>query len=127
MSFVPQSLTTPPSTPGSVDLAALAPIALAFLDGGYDTVKQSIRTWAKDDPFDALIATVVGGGIAFWLAERETNPNCATPYDAILYASTALSVGYDNLFPTTPAGHTIASFIQTFGPALANAAFDPPA
>lgn len=109
----------------------LLPVALGLYalegTGGYDELKSAIRTWAKKDPIDALVAVVVGGGIAFYHAEKATNANCTTPWDGILYMSTALSVGYDNLFPTTPVGHALATFAQTFGPALANGALDAPA
>src|SRR5204863_2485918 len=115
---------------GLGELVPLLPVALGLLaadDGQYTSLKRDLRRWAKDDPIDALAATVLGGGIAFYLAERERNPACATPWDGILYVATCLSVGYDNLFPTTPTGHAIASLVQTFGPALANMAFDAPA
>ncbi len=116
--------------PAHEQLGALLPYALAFLamDGQeYASLKQGLRTWAKDDPIDALLATVVGGGVAFYLAEHEGNPNCPTVWDGILYMATCLSVGYDNNFPTTPVGHSIASMVQTFGPALSGMAFDEPA
>lgn len=114
------------------EFGGLLPIALglyALKDSSEDfaTMKSELRAWAKQDPIDALIATVFGGGVAFYLAERETNPNCAHAWDGILYMSTALSVGYDNLFPTTPIGHALAVFAQTFGPALSGMALDPPA
>ena len=111
-------------------LAELAPLALAFLSADaadFTAIKSGIRSWAKEDPIDALFATVVGGGLAFYLAEKDTNPNCLTPWDGVLYMATALSVGYDNLFPTTPTGHALATFVQTFGPALSGAALDAPA
>ncbi len=105
-----------------------APIALQFLTGeGYGDLKTELRTWAKRDPIDALLAAVLGGGLAFYLAEKDTNPKCKTPWDGVLYIATSLSVGYDNLFPTTPAGHALATFIQTFGPSLAANALEPPA
>ncbi|HEX7841056.1 MAG TPA: ion channel, partial [Kofleriaceae bacterium] len=113
-----------------LDLVKLLPIALGLLageDDPYPQLKQGLRRWAKEDPIDALAVTVLGGGIAFYLAERDTNPGCATPWDGILYMATCLSVGYDNLFPTTPAGHALASLVQTFGPALSGMAFDAPA
>jgi hypothetical protein len=106
------------------------PLALGLLAAEgtqYAALKQDLRRWAKDDPIDALVTTVLGGGLAFYLAERDGNPNCATPWDGILYIATCLSVGYDNLFPTTPTGHMLASLVQTFGPALADMAFDAPA
>ena len=114
------------------EFGGLLPIALgvyALKDSSDDfaTMKSELRAWAKKDPIDALIATVFGGGLAFYLAERDTNANCTMPWDGILYMSTALSVGYDNLFPTTPIGHALATFAQTFGPGLANAALEPPA
>jgi voltage-gated potassium channel len=113
------------------ELGTLVPIALGLVSmhdkESFGELKAELRTWAKRDPIDALIATVIGGGLAFYYAEHKTNPNCSTPWDGILYMSTALSVGYDNLFPTTPAGHALATFAQTFGPALANAALEPPA
>lgn len=116
--------------PGGADLVGLLPIALGLLaaeDGQYASLKADLRRWAKEDPIDALVATVLGGGIAFYLAERDTNPGCAKPWDAILYIATCLSVGYDNLFPTTPIGHMLASLVQSFGPALSGMAFDAPA
>ena len=109
----------------------LMPVAIglyAFKDSpDFKELSQGIRAWAKRDPMDALFTTVFGGGLAFYLAERDTNANCTTAWDGILYMSTALSVGYDNTFPTTPTGHALATFAQTFGPSLANAALDPPA
>jgi len=112
------------------ELVSLLPIALGLLASHgteYASLKQDLRCWAKEDPLDALVATVLGGGLAFYLAEHERNPGCATPWDGILYIATCLSVGYDNLFPITPTGHALASLVQTLGPALANMAFDPPA
>ena len=110
------------------NLVPLVPYALAFLaNDGYASIKQELRRWAQDDPLDALVAVVLGGGLAFYVAERDTNPACKSPWDGILYMSTALSVGYDNLFPTTSAGHALATFVQTLGPSLANAALEPPA
>jgi hypothetical protein len=112
------------------ELVKLLPIALGLLaadDGAYAQLKRALRAWAKDDPIDALVATVLGGGVAFYLAEHEHNPACQAPWDGILYMATCLSVGYDNLFPVTPTGHALASLVQTFGPALSGMAFDPPA
>src|SRR6185295_11113913 len=113
-------------------LLKLAPFALALLGTDdpaamFASLEQDVRRFAKDDPVDALLVTVVGGGIAFYLAERDSNPACRSPWDGILYLATCLSVGYDNLFPTTTTGHALASAVQTFGPALANMAFDAPA
>jgi hypothetical protein len=122
----------PSSSPGRASgIEAIIPVALAFLaqdpEFGYASMKSDLRSWAKQDPLDALFVTVVGGGLAFYLAEREHNAACQNPWDGILYMATALSVGYDNLFPTTATGHALASFVQTIGPALSGMALDEPA
>ena len=68
--------------------------------------------------------------IALGLIDGEAgryNPGCRTPWDGILDIATCLSVGYDSVFPTTPAGHGLAAPVGSFGPALAGMAFDPPA
>jgi voltage-gated potassium channel len=128
-----KSVNDPGSSPSTgFDLVKVLPLALGlFNDLGpgsdYALAKTKIRAWAKEDPIDALAAVVIGGGLAFYLAERDTNPGCKNPWDGILYMSTALSVGYDNLFPTTVAGHALATFAQTFGPSLADNALEPPA
>jgi hypothetical protein len=112
------------------ELVALLPVALGLLAShgeAYAELKQDLRRWAKDDPIDALLAAVLGGGLAFYLAEHERNPSCATPWDGILYMATCLTVGYDTVYPVTPTGHALASLVQTFGPALANMALDAPA
>ena len=121
--------STSPGESQLADLAPLIPVALGLLGEGDDLakLKTGLRVWAKKDPIDALLATVLGGGIAFYLAERGTNPGCRNPWDGILYMATALSVGYDNLFPTTTAGHALATFVQTFGPSLAANALEEPA
>ena len=133
MAFIEKSSANDPtSSPGETQLADLLPLipaALAMFDGADDfsALKRGLRAWAKNDPLDALFATVLGGGLAFYVAERDTNPACKNPWDGILYMATALSVGYDNLFPTTATGHALATFVQSVGPSLAAGAFDTPA
>jgi hypothetical protein len=112
-------------------LAPFAPIALALLAGDepaekYREVKQALRQFVDDDPMDAMVAAVLGGGLAFYLAERETNPGCTTPWDGMLFAATCLSGGCDPQAPTTPAGHAVATLIQTFGLGLSVKAYDAP-
>jgi hypothetical protein len=55
------------------------------------------------------------------------HPKCASFWDALVFITTCLSVGYDDLFARTDAGKAIASFVMTFGPALSGAALEPPA
>ncbi|MBA3396393.1 MAG: hypothetical protein H0T89_27430 [Deltaproteobacteria bacterium] len=117
---------------GLGELQAFVPYALAFLandgeDGTYASLKRDLRERAAADPMDAVLAAVLGGGLAFYLAERDTNPACNSPWDGILYMATALSVGPDSVRPTTTTGALLATAVRTFGPALAFQALDPPA
>jgi hypothetical protein len=110
-------------------LKSFVPLALAFLadsgsDSTYTGVKRELKTWVERDPMDALVAAVIGGGYAYYLAEHDSNDSCNTPLDGILYASSAL-FGYDTALPTTETGRAVASLVKTFGPALASNAFEP--
>jgi hypothetical protein len=95
--------------------------------GDFMSLKKSLREAVKKDPLDALIVTVLGGSFLFYLAEKDDNPKVQTPWDALVYVSTCLSVGYADIFARTPAGKAIATAIMTVGPALAAKALDPAA
>ena len=74
---------------------------------------------------------VIGAGpggyaAAFYAAERGNNPKITSFYDALIYVSTNLSVGYSDIFAKTDAGKTIGSALMAYGPALAARVFDPP-
>jgi hypothetical protein len=45
-------------------------------------------------------------------------------WDALHYVSTALSVGYANIFPVTPFGKVIGAVVMTVGPAMSARALD---
>jgi hypothetical protein len=119
-----QSVATgPQAVPNPGALHAPAPDALV---AAYQGAKSALRTWGTDDPLDA-IATVVGAGtVLFYLAEKGKNPKCETVWDALVFITTCLSVGYDDVFARTSAGKAIASFVMTVGPSIAARAFDPP-
>lgn len=135
MANVPEPAVANAPTPGApgqeATLSLLTATAGIAFDGaadgdGYGALKERLRGLATRDPIDTLLATVLGGGLLFHLAERDHNPRCATLWDSVLYAATSLSVGYDDVFPKTPLGNVIAAAIQTFGPAMAASAFEPP-
>jgi voltage-gated potassium channel len=109
-------------------LAVLASLAVPSSSGAtsYESWKQSLRSAATTDPFDALIVTVLGGSFLFYLAEREKNPKVRTYVDALVFVSTCVSVGYADVFAVTQAGKAIAAAVMTFGPALSGAIFDKP-
>ncbi len=129
----PDKIGDPRSSPtDGLALDVLLPLAIGFLtspdpDVSISSLKEDLRRLATEDPLDSLLVTVIGGGLAFYMAERDHNPACKSPWDGILYIATSLSVGYDNLFPATAAGHALAAAVHSFGPALADRAFDPPA
>jgi len=113
-------------------LGGLAALVLAGaqgngVDGSYASLKTALREGVARDPLDALVVTVLGGSFLFYVAEQGENPKVNTYWDALVYISTCLSVGYADIFARTPAGQAIATAIMTVGPAMAAKALDPPA
>ncbi|MGA2497827.1 MAG: potassium channel family protein [Tepidisphaeraceae bacterium] len=70
---------------------------------------------------------VVLSAIAFLKAEKGHNPKVNDIYDALVYTSTCLSVGYGDIFARTSAGKVIGTALMTIGPALAARTLDGPA
>ena len=97
------------------------------LVGAYGLIKDGLRDLATRDPLDTLATVVLGGAYLFYLAEHGKNPKVKSYYDALLFISTCLSVGYADVFATTDAGKAIASFVMTVGPSLSARALDAPA
>jgi hypothetical protein len=65
-------------------------------------------------------ATVVGlGTVLFYLLEKNHNPKVNDVFDAMVYCSTCLSVGYGDIFAKTPLGKILGSTLMTMGPAMA--------
>lgn len=94
--------------------------ALAALNGG-------VREKFTEDPMGSVLGTVLGGAWLFYHAEVGHNPKVESYYDALVYVSTCLSVGYSDIFAKTPLGKAIGSALMTYGPAMATRMFDPPA
>lgn len=92
----------------------------------YETLKNALREGVARDPLDALVVTVLGGSFLFYMAEKDENPKVKTYWDALVYISTCLSVGYADIFARTKAGQAIATAVMTVGPAMAAKALDPP-
>ncbi len=120
-----------PRPPGDAALLAfLASVAASgtVARGGetsYESWKRELKAVVARDPFDATIVTVVGGAFLFYLAEKDHNPKVRSYFDALVFLSTCMSVGYADVFARTPAGKAIASAVMTFGPAMSGAMFDP--
>jgi hypothetical protein len=84
----------------------------------YESLKRELRAAVERDPFDATVVTVLGGAFLFYQAEHGHNPKVATYWDALVFVSTCMSVGYADVFARTPAGKAIASALMTLGPSL---------
>jgi Ion channel len=90
----------------------------------------SLDHWAPrlhEAPCRNNFALVGLSSVLFLMAEREHNPKVKDIYDAMIYTSTCLSVGYGDIFAKTPIGKIIGTFLMTIGPALSGAALDGPA
>lgn len=106
---------------------ALAAAASGSLGASYADFKRSFREMVASDPMDAVLVTVFGGAYLFYVAEKGHNPKVNTYWDALVFISTCLSVGYADIFARTPAGQAIATAVMTIGPKLSGSFFEPPA
>ena len=77
-------------------------------------------------PPESLAGFTMSAAAAFYLVEKDANPQINSPVDAFYYISTCLTVGYADVFPATQKGRFIASLAMIIGPALANNLLDPP-
>jgi voltage-gated potassium channel len=120
---------TPPKE-GAGDDPALAVlgalVASNAMGTSYVSLRESLKAAVRQDPFDATIVTVLGGSFLFYIAEKGHNPKVETYWDALVFISTCLSVGYADIFARTPAGQAIASAVMTLGPAMSGAIFEGP-
>ena len=73
-------------------------------------------------------ATLVGlSAVLFYVLEKNKNPKVNDVWDAMVYCSTCLSVGYGDIFAKTPLGKILGSALMTIGPAMASRTMDGPA
>ena len=89
-----------------------------------------IDQWAQrlgDNPCRNTAALVALTSLLFYAAEREHNPKVKDVWDAGIYCSTCLSVGYGDIFAKTPLGKIIGTTLMTIGPSLSGACLDGPA
>jgi hypothetical protein len=85
--------------------------------------------WAaswRNKPAQATALFASAAAVIFFYAERGRNPKVNDYYDALVYCTTNLSVGYSDIFARTPVGKLVGSILMTFGPALSGAALDGP-
>jgi len=88
-----------------------------------------VDEWAAklgDNPARNTAAVVALTSLLFYAAERDHNPKVNDVFDASIYCSTCLSVGYGDIFAKTPLGKLIGTVLMTVGPALSGAVMDGP-
>lgn len=111
-------------------LLILAALAAAtepdFGKGAIDDFKKNLREGFVTDPLGATAKTVLVGSWLFYQAEKGHNPKVTSYYDALVYVSTCLSVGYSDIFAKTETGKLIGTALMTLGPAMATRALDEP-
>jgi hypothetical protein len=88
---------------------------------------QKLRDLQAKEPATTLAKVVLFGAAAFYAAEHGKNPKITSYYDALVYVSTNLSVGYSDILARTPLGKSLGSLLMTYGPALAARGLDAPA
>jgi hypothetical protein len=99
--------------------------ALARLRSALARVVQTSRETLSHNPLESLLALVFGGAALFYVAERGRNDKVQHFWDALDFVATCASVGYSNIFPTTPLGRIVASTLFLFGPNLTSRVLDP--
>src|ERR1051325_4919754 len=80
----------------------------------------------RNKPAQNTAIFAAAAAIIFFYAERGHNPKVNDYYDALVYCTTNLSVGYSDIFARTPLGKLVGSILMTFGPALSGSALDGP-
>jgi len=86
-----------------------------------------IDSWAgrlTGSPARNTSAVVLASAAIFYAVERDHNPKVNDIYDAMVYCSTCLSVGYGDIFARTPVGKILGSLLMTLGPALSGSVLD---
>ncbi len=77
-------------------------------------------------PSRNVTIVVAVSSVLFYHAEKGKNARVNDIFDAMVFCSTCLSVGYSQIFAVTPAGKIIATILMTWGPALASRSLDGP-
>src|SRR3954465_5467834 len=80
-----------------------------------------------EKPLQNTALLVAGPGALFYAPERDHYPKVNDIFDALVYTSTCLSVGYGDIFAKTPAGKLLGTALMTYGPSLTAEGYDPDA
>jgi Ion channel len=91
--------------------------------------RLALDEWAStltQKPTTSTVSLVTGAAVLFYLAERGHNERVRDIYDALVYCTTNISVGYCDIFARTPMGKLIGSALMTIGPSMAAKTLDGP-
>jgi hypothetical protein len=69
-------------------------------------------------PCTNSFAVVLASALLFYKLEKGHNSKVNDIYDAMIYTSTCMSVGYGEIFARTPGGKIIGTLLMTLGPSL---------
>lgn len=109
-----------PTTFEPVTIADVKSAASRLLPGGLEATSARLT----GQPCRNTLYFVGLTSLLFFIAERGRNPRVNTIFDATLYCSTCLSVGYADIHPVTPAGKALGTLLMTFGPSLVSKVMD---
>jgi hypothetical protein len=107
-------------------MAKTSPEAALAAAATEDLSLERLGAAIGERPLESAIALVAASAAIFYQAEKGKNPKCETYWDALVYCSTCISVGYGDIFARTPIGKIVGSVLMTVGPAIANKALDGP-
>lgn len=102
--------------------ATFEPVTLAdvksalgrLIPGGIDSAAARLA----EHPFRNTASLVGLTTMLFYMAERGYNPKVKSIFDASIYCSTCLNVGYGDIYAVTPVGKLIGTMLMTVGPGL---------
>jgi hypothetical protein len=89
--------------------------------------KASVDEWATklgDKPCQNALILVGLSALLFYRFEKGKNPKIKDIFDALVYTSTCVSVGYGDIFARTPMGKLLGSALMTIGPSIAAKTID---
>ena len=92
-----------------------------------ENIGADLERWAGklgESPCRNTVTLVGLSTVMFYLLEKNRNPKVNDIWDAMVYCSTCLSVGYGDIFAKTPLGKILGSALMTLGPAMAAKTLD---
>lgn len=81
------------------------------------SAKDRVMRTAADHPVETLTAVVLLGSLAYWLAEKDTNPKVTSFAEALWCISSTLTVGSD-VSRETAVGKLVGTLVMSFGSTL---------